>query len=260
MPLKHVDFEVPQWAELAQGPQLWHGYAQAVLEQAPVAYWRLGESGGATADDEVGPHAGSYEGGVTFGRDGAIERDSDTAVLFDGATGHVAVAHHAALELGGVTPATWLMWARKDTPASDDERWLLGKGLPRVGELRYLIEMDGGVNRIQFVTHDGSWHDVTSDTAASFVGWRMVAVTWDGQGEIAFYVDGKPLGVKSFEPAWFPATDHLLILGAAHASGLNDALFHFGGDLDEIALFDKALSAEVIADLYGRAVGQLRLG
>lgn len=260
MVLKHVDFEVPQWGELAAGPQLWRGYAQALLDHAPVAYWRLGEDSGATAADEAGQHPGSYNGGVTLGRDGAIERDNDTAVHFDGASGHVAIGHHAALDLGGSSPATWLIWAHKASPGTDDERWLLGKGLPQAGDLRYLIELRGSTGRVHFVTHDGSWHDVASDAVGSFTGWRMIAVTWDGQGQLAFYVDGQSVGVESFEPGWFPATDRDLILGAAHASGLNDDLFHFAGDLDEVAVFDTALSAEAIADLYGRAVGQLRLG
>src|SRR5437762_3660119 len=42
-------------------------YADAVLADAPVAYWRLGESGGTTAFDAIGIHPGTYVNGPTLG-------------------------------------------------------------------------------------------------------------------------------------------------------------------------------------------------
>ncbi len=71
MTLKHVDFEVPNWAELAQGPQPWRAYAEAVMQLGPVAYWRLGETTGTTAADEAGGHDGEYRDGIMLDQSGA---------------------------------------------------------------------------------------------------------------------------------------------------------------------------------------------
>src|SRR6266849_10213854 len=48
------------------------GYAQVVLADAPVAYWRLGETTGATAVDSAGTNPATVFGGVTLGQAGAL--------------------------------------------------------------------------------------------------------------------------------------------------------------------------------------------
>ena len=64
-------------------------YAQAVLADDPVAYWRFDETSGVNARDFSGHgHDATYIGGVHLGAGGAIAGDSDTAATFDGATGY----------------------------------------------------------------------------------------------------------------------------------------------------------------------------
>src|SRR5262245_26734042 len=60
-------------------------YAAAVLADAPLSYWRLGDAVTPVAKDSAsGRHDGVYKGGVTLGVVGAIANDPDTAVAFDG--------------------------------------------------------------------------------------------------------------------------------------------------------------------------------
>jgi hypothetical protein len=58
-----------------------------VLAHQPAAYWRLGESSGTFANDSS-PHRrdATYEGQPLFGQPGAISRDPNTSVFFDGVT------------------------------------------------------------------------------------------------------------------------------------------------------------------------------
>ena len=67
-------------------------YAQAVLDDKPIGYWRLGEATGPTAFDRS-PNGldGTYFGGVSPDQPGAILGDPDTSALFDGTTGYVKV-------------------------------------------------------------------------------------------------------------------------------------------------------------------------
>ena len=64
-----------------------NSYVQVVKADAPVAYWRLGESSGDTAKDEIGANDGAYLNSVTLGVPGAIATDTNTAVKFSSADG-----------------------------------------------------------------------------------------------------------------------------------------------------------------------------
>jgi hypothetical protein len=58
------------------------GYPAAVIADNPVAYWRLGDASGPTALDSWNTHDGTYNGNETFGRPGALLRDSNSSVRF----------------------------------------------------------------------------------------------------------------------------------------------------------------------------------
>ena len=58
-------------------------YYDEVMNDNPLAYWRLGESSGTTAEDSSGSnYDGTYYGSYALGEAGGVG-DSDTAVLFD---------------------------------------------------------------------------------------------------------------------------------------------------------------------------------
>lgn len=60
-------------------------YANTVLADSPIAYWRLGETSGTTASDATG-HGwnGTINPPVTLGQPGAITGDTDPAMGFAG--------------------------------------------------------------------------------------------------------------------------------------------------------------------------------
>lgn len=83
-------------------------YASAVLQDLPIAYWRLGEHCGTTAFNEtVHPYAGSYELAVTLGAAGLIAGDTDAAVLLQD-EGHVGVP--AGLDFSATAAFTLEAW------------------------------------------------------------------------------------------------------------------------------------------------------
>ena len=66
-------------------------YADKVLADGAVAYWRLDEASGTTANSLVGTYPGTISGGVTLNQGGALS-DGNMAMLFDGTTGRVLTA------------------------------------------------------------------------------------------------------------------------------------------------------------------------
>src|SRR5207244_3076415 len=95
---------------------------------ALLAYWRLGESSGATAADELFANPGTYEHGVTLGTGGGLTSDPDTAALFDGVDDDVAVP-----ALGSSVDFTVEGWQRI-TDSSNYNNTLYG----RAGNVRML--------------------------------------------------------------------------------------------------------------------------
>lgn len=61
-------------------------------------YWRLGEGSGTSATDQsANGNTGTYTGGYTLNQTGAITRDPNTAVLFNGSSGTIDLGTPASL-------------------------------------------------------------------------------------------------------------------------------------------------------------------
>ena len=83
-------------------------YAEGVLDDAPVGYWRLGETAGTNAADSAGTQAGTLVGGVTPDQPGPLA-DANPAMLLNGSTGHIRVSSGPALQLAGdLTIEMWM--------------------------------------------------------------------------------------------------------------------------------------------------------
>src|SRR5262245_11578252 len=80
-------------------------YPDRVVTDGATAYWRLGETSGTTAVDQIGNNHGTISGGVTLGQAGAL-RDGDTAMTFNGTSGVITMA--SVLLPAACTIETWL--------------------------------------------------------------------------------------------------------------------------------------------------------
>ncbi len=212
-------------------------YAAAVMTDAPLLYYRLGETGGAPARDEVTGATTPYPvSGGKLGAVGALAGDSNTAITLDG-TFRLQLTQLVDFE--GLAPFTVEVWA---SPTSSSNRvafivdnefwgnrhgWMLSMDKERVGFERW--QRDGGSTSIGAaqVAVDGEWHHVV----ASFDGTtRRIYVDSvrraDGPGGVPLTAIGMPWSVGNQNCA---------------CSGTG-----FIGGLDELAIYDKALTEERI--------------
>ncbi|HEY5950687.1 MAG TPA: hypothetical protein VIV40_34585, partial [Kofleriaceae bacterium] len=91
-------------------------YRDAVLEDKPVAYWRLSEAGG-TALDEVGAYNSSYIGtACTYGLPGALKDDPSSAIQFGGSDCYVDVGSPPLFN--NRAPFSFELWASIDAPGA----------------------------------------------------------------------------------------------------------------------------------------------
>jgi len=58
-------------------------YKSTILNDSPIAYWRLGELSGVTAIDEIAGSNGTYVNTPTLGATGLIANDNNKAVFFN---------------------------------------------------------------------------------------------------------------------------------------------------------------------------------
>ena len=205
-------------------------YAQAVLAARPLAYWRLEEWGGQTAEESTrkGPGA-TYEAGIARWLDGPAS-DAFSAPGTINRCVHLAGGRVVADVRGLGASYTADFWFWSGVP--NEWRGLAGILFSRGGDVLSLGGTNNAPGRLIFGTRSGQ-------TVLTPRTWNHVALVRDGS-RMAVYVNGSeiPELTGDFAPA---ATDRLYFGGA---EGMAEAL---EGKIDEIAVFGRALAGTEIA-------------
>jgi hypothetical protein len=217
----------------------------AVCANQPVAYWRLDEaSGGSVADSSGNGHAGTLSAsGVTLGSPGALA--GDTAASFNGSTGAISVASTTGLPSGN---HSYSLEAWINTTANVLQG-IIGWGNYGTNGRVNALRMEGA-----FGLRNYWWNnDLLASTPNLANGaWHHVVATFDASADArAIYLDGVLVG--SDQPV-FPniALDNVTI--AATVAGENfPNPEYFSGALDEVAVYDHALTTSQIRSHYTAA-------
>ncbi len=205
-------------------------YANAVLADGPIAYWRLGDSTKPTAKDATGRHDSVYERAAMLGVPGALAGDPDTAISTDGTT-PVLTLLSSDFAFSGNAPFSLELWL---SPATIDNGFrfvfMREELSPRNGYGVYVHSDEG----IAFERVRDGLFNVTNGPIPANV-WSHVAFAYDGAMGFT-YIDGAEIQRAKF-PVALSASSVALTVGFGGGVG-------FIGALDEIAIYDKALSAE----------------
>jgi hypothetical protein len=216
-------------------------YSRAIRDLGPSLYWRLDDSEGSTALDASGNgNHGTYVGGPTQGVDGGLLNDPDTAVLLDGSTEYIS-SDYSPFVIGSAR--TFVVLARRNTSTTADV--LVGSS----GANQVQIKLQANTDNIQLIT--ASLFSVLWSGAWTTGQWILAVITYDDAGRNAeAYVNGISQGVVSLSGG-FSATPGDFKAGA-RSTGATDP---FDGNLDEVAVFERILTATEIANLATIAVG-----
>jgi len=226
-------------------------YSARVLATAGlINYWRLGESSGSTAADSKGTAPATLTGAPSLGVEGAVAGDSDTATSFNGTTS----AAQAALNLSATNKLTLEFWMKWDNYANDDD--LAFELTPNFNSNPggFLVDPSAPEEGGKFGVGIGSGESRNTAyfSRPSAGAWHHYAIVMDAtaaaSGQVIPYVDGQPIPyvkTKSGTGAGNFANSSLYFM--SRAAG---ALFG-AGDLDEVALYNRALPASTIAQHFG---------
>jgi hypothetical protein len=121
----------------------------------------------------------------------------------------------------------------------------------RGDEGAFALSLDeNGLVQATIRNNEGELQSVSSDASLPLQTWRQVAMTFDGRqlriyenGQLAASASSLPMADSISESLWF-GTD---------AEGLR----LWNGRIDELALFDRALSDAEITDLYRAALEEI---
>jgi hypothetical protein len=243
-------------------------YSQAVLNTPGlVGYWRLGEDGSKGARDEMGANPSRPSGrsggryarfhADDFRRPGALVDKGNCGVHFNGES-YLEIADHPSLEgdWEGVTLAAWIKPDLWQAHSPDSTALIVGKwATDAQGSAYGLFYQYSG--KLALAIGNGERNDDrlagVGNVPIGFEAYRFVVGAWDkATGDCRLYVDGQvdlaqyrqPPPIKLNPKPYVP-----LLIGAQRA----DNSRYFTGSIDEVSVFNRALTADEIAQLYRHA-------
>ena len=187
--------------------------------------------------DSAGSHPGTALGDAQIASDPARGQ----VLSLDGTDDAVDVAYSAELNPEAFTAS---LWANPDPAGSDYRSPLTSRDdLPQRG---YILYIEPG-NTWLFSTGMGSGWNGTAGPAAQLGEWTHVAASFENEQK-KFYINGRLVG-QGTAPLELN-TQQPLRIGAGATEGPGN--YFFPGMIDEVRIYDRALSADEVAGLAGR--------
>ena len=192
------------------------------------------------AQDCVGGSHGTLVNGAGFGTG-----QFGQAFALDGVDDYVAVPDAQALDL--TQTITLAAWINPVNPANGDLQTVMSKPRPGGGTGYRLGLGPDGTPNLGMIDIVGTICVLNGSAAVPAGVWTHVAATWDSfETEMRLYVNGELVSsgscsftlTESSEP--FQIGREFAILGGRH----------FGGAIDEVRVFNRALTAAEVAQLF----------
>ncbi|MFV0446508.1 MAG: LamG domain-containing protein [Planctomycetaceae bacterium] len=244
--LEQVTGQPRKTAELTSGPA-----AHAIKTLHPVGYWRLNEIAGPHAVDSSGhQHDAVYEPEITYYLAGPSTPqfceggETNRAAMFVGGRVRARMP-----ELGDKYTLSLWVWNGLPTDARPVTGWCFSRGnnfsLSPYGDHLGLGGQEQHAGKLIF-QHGGDGAKLVAGRAViPRWEWRHVVLVRDGE-QVRVYVNGQ-LDIETQATAAFPASCHEIFVG-----GRSDATDSWEGRLDEVALFDRALTSDELQQLFAK--------
>jgi len=229
--------------KLADGPA-----ARAILDAKPAAYWRLNEFAGPHAVDASGHQRDAvYEREITYYLEGPRPAEFCGRGEVNRAPHFVGGRLRARLAgLGEHYSVSLWLWNGMPNDGRDVSGWLFSRGrdhgLAGQGEHLGIGGKSAHTGRLVFFHGPDAASATAGKTEIPRWQWQHVFFIRDGE-TVRVHLNGQ-LEIETKSAAVFPAD-----LDQCFFGGRSDNDSNWEGRLDEIAVFDRALSADEIARL-----------
>jgi hypothetical protein len=159
---------------------------------------------------------------------------------FDG-TNHLELKHAPALDPATFTLECWVYVPGDHATATKAYPWIVCKNLHEEAAGNYGITVTNGTPQARLNIGGGrdNAFSVTSGKAFQQEAWNHLVMTYDG-AVLRLYLDGKLQGEKQIDRPRQPGSRPLAVARRQDNSGDG---YHFKGAIDELLIYDRALSA-----------------
>ena len=225
-------------------------YVSTVVASGPLAYFRLDTAGQPSV---VNGYTSSYDGGVgtTAAGGGAplAAYPANRAAVFDGVNDAQPGVINTSLSggiAGTATIVAWVNLAQLPSATPGTIRYIAGESQ---GGNDLDLQFEGG-DTIRFYT-DGGSNAAFTPTGLTTGSWHMIAVTYDGRGDATtdfrnIYWDGALGTAQTGLDQSGASKSSSFAIGYSNVFGGRE----FNGAIDEVAIWNRALSGAEIANLY----------
>jgi len=211
-----------------------------------VSYWNMDEGSGQIAYDNKNTNNGILINSPTW-KSGS-DCVSSSCLEFNGTTNYVNCGNNLNLVLSS-TPATLEVWI-KGSFANGNQIILghyasgIGLGIYASPAENHFIVRVGNVDntKLTFNVHDVWIDDV----------WNHIVVTYDESADSTFWLNGVQVTSTGPNNYWAWDVDEMLI-------GKRSTGTYFNGSIDEVRIYDTALTAEQIREHYKAGLDKLGL-
>jgi hypothetical protein len=217
------------------------GLARLTIKRL-LAYWTLD---GNAADSSPAKLDGTLMGEPAFGA--GVNEKTGQALQLDGVDDFVDLPDDFSDFSAGLTIAVWANPAAVGSWARFVD---FGNG---AGSDNVYLARNGTSNNLSFSFYKGanSAIQVTANNALVLNAWQMFVATMDEAGNIVLYKNGLPIqtGTVAVMPNIVTRTGNFI----GDSNWTDDALYN--GAMDDIRIFNYAVSADTVADLYSAVAG-----
>ncbi|MDZ4288996.1 MAG: neutral/alkaline non-lysosomal ceramidase N-terminal domain-containing protein [Prosthecobacter sp.] len=225
--------------------------ARAILGLKPSAWWRLNEFTGPEAEDASGnDHSAIIEPAVTYYLEGphskafCKEGETNRATHFVGGRLRRRVSH-----LGDHYSVSLWLWNGMPNDGREVSGWLFSRGhdhgLGAYGDHLGIGGKSGHTGKLIFFHGDDPQQVTAGKTELPRWQWQQVVLVRDAD-TVRVYLNGN-LELETHAAANFPAAFDQCFFG-----GRSDNDSNWEGRLDEIAVFNRALTGDEVAKLQVR--------
>jgi|GEM_PF-688186 len=214
------------------------------LMTGAVGLWHLNETSWTGNAGEVQDDSGQNNHGSAFNGATTVSGIFGNAGFFNGIDQYLQVPTSSSLEItGDLTIATWI------NPADfSNYLGILSKASANI-PAPYDYYLEAGTGRPVFIRGDGSTFLGANGTSAPMAGqWSHAVVTMSGT-DVSFYLNGVANGQGSVSTTIADAG------GTLRIGSRDDGGTMFSGSIDEVGIWNRALPANEVQQLYTSANG-----
>ena len=225
-------------------------YAETVMDDGALLYWRLGGTAAQGGNDLVGSNDAVVRSGVTSNASGALPSEPGPSYTFNGTTsGYLNSTNN--MKMGQQYSSE--LWFR--TTSSSGGK-LIGFGNSTTGSSssydRHVYMRNDG--RIVYGTYPGIARTITSTAAYRDNNWHHVVASqgWDG---MKLFIDGQLVGAlpentsQDYIGFWRVGGDNLNSWPNRPTSN------YFAGQIDEVAVYNRVLTTQEVSEHYLKGTG-----